>query len=112
MEIDRRRIRPEVLAALTQVPEVAKQTRSVANAIRRDARRLAPKKTGRLRRGIAVERSYNPATRVVSYRVGWDASAWYGLMVETGTEHSQPRPHLVPAAIKNGAVASRGGGAE
>ncbi|MFI5833216.1 HK97 gp10 family phage protein [Micromonospora sp. NPDC051300] len=110
MEVDRRRIRPEVLAALSQVPEVQKQVRHVANAIRRDAGRLAPKrsKKGTLRRNIEVERVYDPVTRRVSYLVGWGQKAWYGWLVEAGTEDALPRPHLVPAAIAHGAVAMRG----
>ena len=103
------RLRPEVLAALSQVPEVAKQVRQVANAIRRDARRLAPKETGTLRRNIQVERVYDPETRRVKFLVGWGPAAWYGWLVEAGGEDNNPQPHLVPAAIKNGAVAPRGG---
>lgn len=109
MLFDRKRLRPEVLAALSQVPEVAKQVRAVANGIRRDARRLAPKETGNLRRGMQVERVYDAKTRRVTFLVGWGGRAWYGWMVESGTEDTPPRPHLVPAAIKHGAVAPRGG---
>lgn len=109
MEVDNRPIRRGVLAALSQLPEVSKQTRRVANAIRRDARSLAPKRTGNLRRHIRVERRYDRATGVVTYAVGWDREAFYGWMVENGTEHSRPRPHLVPAAIMNGAIAPRPG---
>jgi HK97 gp10 family phage protein len=109
VDVDNKPIRPEVLAALSQLPEVTKQTRAVANAIRRDARRLAPKRTGNLRRHIRVERRYDPATRTVAYGVGWDAQAWYGWIVESGSEHSRPRPHLVPAAIMHGATAARPG---
>lgn len=109
MDVDKRPIRPQVLAALTQVPEVAKQSRQLANAIRRDARRLAPRRTGNLRRNLSVERVYDKETRRVKFIVGWAPAAWYGLMVETGTEDTTPRPHLVPAAIANGAVAPRGG---
>jgi HK97 gp10 family phage protein len=109
MRVDNKPIRPEVLAALSQLPEVSRRTREVANAIRRDARALAPRRTGNLRRHIRVERRYNRATREVTYAVGWDRQAWYGWMVEAGTEHSRPRPHLVPAAIANGAIAPRPG---
>lgn len=103
MLFDPRPIRPEVLAALSQVPEVAKQVRQVANDIRRDARRLAVRRTGILARNIQVERVYE--NRSVSFVVGWGPKAWYGWLVESGTEDVPPRPHLVPAAIKNGAVA-------
>lgn len=109
MDVDNKPIRPEILAALSQLPEVTKQTRAVANAIRRDARALAPKRTGNLRRHIRVERRYNRATREVSYVVGWDRKAFYGWMVERGTEHSRAHPHLIPAAIMHGAVAARPG---
>lgn len=108
MLFDRKPLRPEVLAALSQVPEVAKQVRQVANAIRRDARRLAPKETGTLRRNIQVERVYDKQTRTVTFLVGWGGRAWYGWMVESGTEDTPPRPHLVPAAVKHGAEAPRG----
>lgn len=108
MDFDRRPIRKEVLAALTQVKEVTKQTRAVAMAIRKDARALAPRRTGNLRRGIRMQRVYDRRTRTVSYAVGWNGDAWYGRLVEFGTENSRPRPHLVPAALKNGAVGSDG----
>lgn len=100
------RIRPEVLSAFSQVPEVAKAVRQTANAIRRDARRLAPKESGRLRKGISVERVYDREQRIVYFLVGWSRKAFYGLMVEEGTEDTPPRPHLVPAAIRNGAGAA------
>lgn len=109
MEFDPRPIRREVLAALSQVPEVTKQSREAANAIRRDARALAPKRTGNLRRNIQVERVYDRNTGSVQFLVGWGPAAWYGLLVESGTVRSAARPHLVPAAIRNGAVAPAGG---
>jgi HK97 gp10 family phage protein len=102
MEFDRRPIRKEVLAALSQVPEVAQQTRETAKLIRDDARALAPVRTGNLRRNIRYERVYDRATGRVSYVVGWDPRAWYGWLVERGSEHAAPHPHLVPAAIKHG----------
>lgn len=95
------RIRPEVIAALTQTREVKQQVRRVAAAIRDDARRLAPKRTGALRRSIKVENVYDPATGKVEYRVGWDKRiAFYGPLLELGTEDTAARPHLRPAADK------------
>lgn len=108
MKFDNKPLRPELLAALSQVKSVTKQQRDVANAIRRDARALAPKQTGTLRRNIQVERVYDPQTRRVSFLVGWGPKAWYGLLVELGTEDTMPAPHLVPAAVKHGAEAPRG----
>lgn len=109
MRLGRQSISPQVLAALSRAPQVTEQVRAVATAIRDDARALAPAATGRLRRGIRVERDTDPGGRV-GYIVGWDSSAFYGLLVEQGSEHEPPRPHLVPAAIKNGAEAAAGGG--
>ncbi|MER7164494.1 HK97-gp10 family putative phage morphogenesis protein [Micromonospora sp. NPDC000207] len=105
VEVDKKPIRPQVLAALSQVPEVARQVRTVANAIRRDARALAPKDTKNLSRNLQVERVYDSATGSVHFIVGWGPAGWYGWMVESGSEDHSPQPHLVPAAIKNGAVA-------
>jgi HK97 gp10 family phage protein len=105
VDVDNKPINPAVLAAVTRMPEVSRQVRDLAVAIRRDARQLAPKRTGRLRRNIEVERVVNPRTGVVTYIVGWTRDGFYGRFVELGTEHSRPQPHLVPAAIMNGAVA-------
>ena len=92
-------LRPEVIAAVTQAPSVKKQVRAVANEIRKIARQKAPKETGALRRGIQVENSYDRETGLVEYHVGWNKyTAWYGALVELGTEDTPARPHLRPAA--------------
>lgn len=94
------RVRPEVLAALSQTREVKAQVRAVANEIRKDARRRAPKVTGALRRGLQVVNYYDPETGMVEYHVGWSrGTAWYGLLVEMGTEDTAAQPHLRPAAL-------------
>lgn len=85
--------------------EIQSDLRKLARDIQRDAKRLAPVKTGRLRRGIAVEEITDLDTGLEGFAVGWNDKAFYGQMVEQGTEHQAPRPHLVPAAIKNGARA-------
>lgn len=91
--------RPEVLAAVSQAPSVKKQVRAVANEIKKVARQKAPKKTGALKRSLKVENTYDPKTGLVEYRVGWDKRvAFYGPLVELGTENEPPRPHLRPAA--------------
>lgn len=92
--------RPEVLAAVSQAPSVKKQVRAVAAQIRKEARRLAPKESGNLRKNIAVENVYDSKTGLVEYRVGWKKRAWYGSMVELGTEGTPAKPHLRPAADK------------
>jgi len=93
--------RPEVLAAISQAPSVKKQVRQVANEIRKEARRRATKQTGALRRGIQTENVYDSKTGLVEYHVGWSKkTAWYGLLVELGTEDTPARPHLRPAGDK------------
>lgn len=83
--------------------EIQAELRQQAKDIQRDARRLAPKRTGRLRRGIVIEEVTDLDTGLEGYAVGWNDKAFYGMFVEMGTEDTDPRPHLVPAAIKNGA---------
>lgn len=109
VELDNRPIDPRTLARLSRRSEVTKEMRQLANAIRRDARQLAPKRTGTLRKNIAVERVYDSAAGTVHYLVGWGRKAWYGWLVEAGTEDTAPQPHLVPAAVKHGAVRPDGG---
>lgn len=93
------RIRPEVIAAVTQAPSVKKQVRGVANEIRKLARQKAVKHTGAMAKGIQVENVYDSSTGMVEYHVGWNKyTAWYGALVELGTEDTPARPHLRPAA--------------
>ena len=106
MRVSPQRISPEVLAALSRVPEVKKQVRLVANEIRKEARQLAPKDTGNLRRGIAVDNVLDDRG-AVEFRVGWTKRAFYGSLVELGTEDTPAQPHLRPAALK---VKGSGGG--
>lgn len=92
-------LRPEVIAAVTQAPSVKKQVRAVANEVRKIAREKAPRETGALKRSIKVENFYDSGTGMVEYRVGWDKrTAFYGPLVELGTEDTPARPHLRPAA--------------
>lgn len=94
-------LRPAAITALTRVPEIKKQVRAVAAAIRTDARAAAPRRTGALRRSIKVDNVLDDQGRVV-YRVGWDKRiAFYGPMVEGGTKKTRARPHLKPAAEKH-----------
>jgi HK97 gp10 family phage protein len=101
VRVGNRRISKNALAALTQVPEVKKQVQAKARRIRDEARQLAPIQTGALRRSITVVNHYDPATKTVEYRVGWNpAIAFYGPMIEFGTEDTAAQPHLRPAALK------------
>jgi HK97 gp10 family phage protein len=95
-----RGIRPEVIAALTRVPEVKKQVRSVAVEIRTGARQRAKRQTGALRRSIKVDNVLESGSGQVVYRVGWDKRiASYGGLVERGTHDTPAAAHLVPAAL-------------
>lgn len=103
--------RPSDLHALREIansPEVQAVARGLAKAIQKDARRLAPKRSGNLRRHIAVEEITDLETGIEGFAVGWNDKGWYGQLVEFGTEHSTARPHLVPAAIKNGVTGPGG----
>lgn len=103
MRVENRSSDSRALRELANSPQAQDEAREQALAIRRDARRFAPKRTGRLSRNIVIEEITNLKTGVEGYAVGWNDKAFYGWMVEAGTEHSKPQPHLVPAAIKNGA---------
>ena len=98
------RIPPHLLAALAQRVEVQQQCRRVAHRIRDEAERLAPRRTGRLRRSLAVE----SVPGRVEYRVGWRRRvAFWGGLVERGTDDTRAQPHLVPAARRVGGAAAR-----
>lgn len=91
------KIRPNVVKALTQVPEIKRQVRAVAREVQVLARQKAPKRTGALRRSIKVDNVYERG--YVTHRVGWDKRiAFYGPLVELGTEDTAAQPHLRPAA--------------
>ena len=92
------KVRPEAIEALAQTPGVKRQLRVVAGAIRKEARRRAPKDTRNLARNIAVENVLDPATGQVEFRVGYRPRAFYGGLVELGTEDTPAQPHLRPAA--------------
>lgn len=108
MRVDSRPSDPRALREIANSPEVQQEALDLAKAIQRDARRLAPRNTGRLRRGIVVEDITDLETGIEGYAVGWNDKAFYGWMVEAGTEHAAARPHLIPAAIKNGARGAGG----
>lgn len=88
-----------VLAAVSQSPVVKKQVRAVASEIRKRARKRARKQTGAMARGIRVDNVYDKETGLVEYRVGWDRrTAFWGPLIELGTEDTPAQPHLRPAA--------------
>lgn len=93
-------LNPEALAAISKAPGVKDKERDLAEQIRKEAKRLAPKRTGNLRRNIIVEVVHGPKTDTDEYRIGWNRKAWYGRLVELGTEDTPAQPHLRPAADK------------
>lgn len=108
MKLDKRPTDPKVLREIANSPEMQDEARKFAKDIQRDARRLAPVRTGRLRRGIVIEEVTDLRTGIEGFAIGWNDKAFYGWLVEDGAENEPPRPHLVPAAVKNG-VTGRGG---
>lgn len=109
MDSDSRRIPNNVLADLSDAPEVQREMRRLASDIAKDARALAPSKTGNLKaRGIGIQKVEDESTGVVHYIVGWTPAGWYGWLAEAGREDVPPHPHLVPAAIKHGASLAGG----
>lgn len=111
MELDKRPTSREALRELANSEQVQSVCHDVAKQIQKDARRLAPRRTGNLRRHIVIEEITDLDTGIEGYAVGWGDKGWYGWLVETGGEESSPQPHLVPAAIRNGAAFSAGGDA-
>jgi HK97 gp10 family phage protein len=106
VQLDNRPSDPRALRDLANSAPVQDVCRQVAVDVRNDARRLAPQRTGNLRRHIVIEEYTDLDTGVEGYAVGWNDKGWYGWMVEAGTEDTAPQPHLVPAAIRNGLTAA------
>src|SRR4051794_25378099 len=103
MKVQPGRSDPRELRNIANSPEVQDVAHEQAKDIQRDARRLAPRRTGNLRRHIEVEKIVTDQA-LEGWAIGWGDRAFYGPFVEDGGERRAPRPHLVPAAIKNGAT--------
>lgn len=89
--------RQSALTGLARGPEMTAATRRAAEEIRDEARRRAPVRTGALRRSLTAVAVRDSGG--ITFRVGWDTDiAFYGPLVEFGTEHAVARPHLRPAA--------------
>lgn len=87
-------------AALRQtvqaMPEVREGVQSVADDTASDAQRLAPERTGALRRSIVTERLVRAGRESQTVRVV--ARVFYARFVEFGTRNMPPRPFMRPAA--------------
>jgi HK97 gp10 family phage protein len=110
MRVDDRTSDPRVLRELANSAQPQDEAHEQALDIRRDARQFAPERSGNLRRHIVIEEITDLKTGIEGYAVGWDDDAFYGPFVESGDERRRPQPHLVPAAIKNGATGPGGDG--
>lgn len=108
MKLDNRPTDPKALRDLANSEGPQAEARKLAEDIRKDARRLAPKRSGRLRRNIKVEEITDLETGIEGFAVGWDDKGWYGFLVENGTEDTPAQPHLIPAAIRNGVTGAGG----
>ena len=106
MRVDNKPSDPRALRDIANSAEVQDVARKLAKDIQRDARRLAPVRSGNLRRHIVVEETTDLETGIEGFVVGWDDSAFYGPFLEFGGEGRAPQPHLVPAALKHGALGS------
>lgn len=73
--------------------------RAQANAVRREARRLAPRRhRGRSQRGYRYIRwAYVRTAEGAEIRIGPYGRGFYLGLVETGTSHASPHPWLRPA---------------
>lgn len=106
--MDNRPTDRRALRELANSPEIQDECRRMAKDVQRDARRLAPVESGNLRRNIVIEEITDIDTGVDGFAVGWSDRGYYGMLVELGTEDTPARPHLVPAAVKNGATGAVG----
>lgn len=108
MKLDDKPTDPAALREIANSDEMQEEAYALAKDVQRDAKRLAPVRTGRLRRGIVIEEVTDLRTGIEGFAIGWSDKAFYGWLEENGTEDTPARPHLVPAAIRNG-VTSPGG---
>jgi HK97 gp10 family phage protein len=92
--------RPQVVAAISQSPSVARVVRAQAAQIRTIARASAPKRTGKGAKSIAVQRVYDRASRTVSYRVSWDKPHFYMWFHENGTSKGLPAQRFLQRAAE------------
>lgn len=95
MRLSQRRISSAALTALSNSRAVDDRVKAVAEEIRKEAARRAPKESGNLARNIAIEKVRGTS----EYHVGWTKrDGFYGPLVELGTEDTPAQPHLRPAA--------------
>lgn len=67
-----------------------------AEVLAEEARRIAPRDTGRLAEGLHAKVGRVQAGRV-QVNVSYDKRQWYGKLVEEGTVHQATKPFLRPA---------------
>lgn len=71
-------------------------TRAAAAVLRKEARRLAPRDTGVLRKAVAV-RTNRRERNAVSLTMGLRPEGFHGIFAEFGTSTQEARPFMRPA---------------
>lgn len=89
-------------------PEVREGVQETADAVAADAQRLAPERTGTLRRSIVTERLTRGGKESNTVRVV--ARVFYAKFLEFGTRNMRPRPFMRPAANAHRASRNSSGG--
>lgn len=98
----------QIMKALQELPKNIQKnimvgaTRASANVVSDEAKRLVPKKTGKLKKSIGLtkrrDKNKNIITFSVSPRSGGKNDGFYGRFVELGTSKMNAKPFLRPAA--------------
>jgi HK97 gp10 family phage protein len=87
-----------VMDDLVDSDEVVERMYAYGEAIAEEAKRLAPKDSGRGAESIHPEIVHGHGHRRV--RVSWDKDHFYMMFAELGTVNEHPRPFLRPAASR------------
>ena len=80
--------------------------RAAAAVIQREARALAPKKTGNLSKSITIRKTRSKGRTDTIHKIALTFgknskyNGWYGSFVEFGTAHFAAKPFMRPAMIK------------
>lgn len=90
------------LEAVAQRQTLTRAAKAGAEPIRAAASSAAPRRSGTLASSIIISApSGEQTTDESSVRIGPSKQAWYGRLVERGTQFAAPRPFLDPAFEAN-----------
>lgn len=76
-----------------------KALRAAGRPVVNDARARAPRRRGKLKRGIQQRVTVNRTDATTD--ISWRKKEYYGLMQEKGWRHGRPRPFLKDALLQN-----------